>query len=98
MQAFNDVGASEFSEPSLLYQFKGTFVSSDNTLTVIVSALIVFCSVMTVFLVYGMLILLCQYLQQLFYFFFHLQSAREFNFKAKRLAGTCPLTIFLVQK
>ena len=52
VQAFNDMGASEVSESSPTFQM--TSSNSSITMIVLVSALIAFCSVMTIFLFYGM--------------------------------------------
>ena len=52
VQAINDMGASEVSESSPTFQMTST--NSSITMIVLVSALIAFCSVMTIFLFFGM--------------------------------------------
>ena len=58
VQAFNEMGASEISVPSPTLQIdnlvrEGAPSSVNMILSVSVSALIAFCSVMTIFLFYG---------------------------------------------
>lgn len=59
VQAFNEMGASEHSSPSSILQMdnlirEGTPNSVNMVLSVSISALIAFCSLMTLLLFYGM--------------------------------------------
>lgn len=94
VQAFNDMGASEVSESSPTFQM--TSSNSSITMIVLVSALIAFCSVMTIFLFYGMFRLFCDFynprsneILNICYslFFLSITVCRRTQFQGKKASG-----------
>ena len=91
VQAFNDMGASPFSEPSSPYYFKGTATDNDNTLTVIVSALVAFCTIMAIFLFCGKYNYTFKYiLNNIHNLIFTFSVSKRIQFQAKKTCGNLP--------
>lgn len=85
VQAFNEMGASEVSDASPIFQT--TSNNTNITMIVLVSALIAFCSVMTIFLFYGTASVFLLKFYPFLIFYFGMTVCRRTQFQGKKAGG-----------